>query len=154
MLYQLSDEQSTRVMNVFWEDAPLESLQTTEELHDFAWNYNWDDGLEAMRWVLNHPACDKGTALLIYWRSSPGYFCQYANRDAATDFERETYDFVIELEQKYLAGAFQQETIAFDPKDDKGFDHTTAYADYPIRRPIPSEMYQVTSGRHMQRGSY
>jgi hypothetical protein len=52
---ELTSEQYDRVMRVLYENQPVETLQSPEELHQFAWNYNRDDGLEALRRVINHP---------------------------------------------------------------------------------------------------
>src|SRR6185437_93550 len=53
-------------------DPPLAGLVTTRqataaELHDFAEHFNYDDDLDMLGWVVSHPACDLGTALLAYW---------------------------------------------------------------------------------------
>jgi hypothetical protein len=58
---------------------------------------------------------------------------------------------VIEIEQRYLAGAYTRQEIAFDPHSDGGQDWTTEYADIPYRRPIPELMYNPTMGRLAER---
>jgi hypothetical protein len=45
-----------------------------EELHQFAGNYNCDCGAEGLRRVIRHPHCDRGTALMVFWRLGPGWY--------------------------------------------------------------------------------
>lgn len=149
----LLKEQYDRVLKVLWEGAAIETLQTAEELHLYAWNYNWDSGIDSMRRVIHHPLCDKGTALLIYWYAGPGYLYQFLTRDEVSEYIRDQYDFLMELEQKYLSGAYQSEAITFDPAHDEGTgtNWTKEYAKIPKKRQIPAEMYQPTKGQQFQR---
>lgn len=52
--------------------SPLESAL---ELHYLAREWNWDDGktAEVMTSIINHPLCDRGTALLLYWDGAAPY---------------------------------------------------------------------------------
>lgn len=50
------------------------SFLGTPQLHEIADQWNWDDGLEELHLIIEHPACALGTALLIYWRGHPHYF--------------------------------------------------------------------------------
>ena len=42
-----------------------------EQLDALVSGYNWDDGLELMWRVVEHPACDLGTAIRVFWLASP-----------------------------------------------------------------------------------
>src|SRR5690349_11672254 len=42
------------------------AVESPEELHLFAGNFNWDCGWEELVVVLEHPKCDYGTALMVY----------------------------------------------------------------------------------------
>ena len=57
----------------------FDTLTDPVELHYLAHIYNWDDGAEALSWIINRPYCDKGTAALIFWRSQPEYFTQFTS---------------------------------------------------------------------------
>lgn len=56
------------------EAAPEEICQEIAQLNDpdslyyFIWHYNWNDGLAIPQAVLDHPACDRSIALLIFFR--------------------------------------------------------------------------------------
>ena len=45
----------------------VDSLTTAEQLHQFALNYNPNDGVIPLLAVVRHPRCDAGTATFIYW---------------------------------------------------------------------------------------
>lgn len=45
-----------------------------KEWNQVAVDWNCDNGLKPLRWIIEQPECDKGTALLIYWVSDPNYF--------------------------------------------------------------------------------
>lgn len=153
---ELTSEQYDRVMRVLYENQPVETLQSPEELHQFAWSYNWDDGLEALRRLVNHPLCDKGTALLIYWRAGPGFLYQYVTVDEIPDdyLFKDEYEFVSALEQKYLLNGFASAAIAFDPKKDEGTNWTKEYQETSRNRPIPDEMYQRVTGIQLKRAHF
>jgi hypothetical protein len=123
-----------------------------EEWHQVAWSWNWDNGVEELRWIIRQPTCDRGTALLVYWYGGPRYFAQYASRDEVPEYQLEEYDLVMEIERRYLAGAYLRQEIAFDPHDDdggadeRGFDWTLEYVDLPNRHPISEAMKHASPG--------
>lgn len=43
----------------------FKKLNSTDQ-YFLAENYNWDDGVEVLSWIINSPICDKGTAILIF----------------------------------------------------------------------------------------
>lgn len=132
-------------------DYDLEELYQLEspiELHEIILHYNWDDGIEIPRAVINNKNCDKGTALMVYWLACPGYYCQYENRDKVSgQYEIASYDLIDEIEQKYRNGFYQNRSILFNPRYDSregmdGVDHTQMYDDLPKKRKIPDEMFE------------
>lgn len=122
-----------------------------EMWHQIAMSWNWDNGYDVLRWIISQPICDKGTALLLYWRSSPRYMVQYATKEEVNKYEIENYEFVKEIENKYVSGFFQNENFEFDPQHDDGTDWTTTYSEYPLKQPIPEIMYQATKGSKLVR---
>ena len=119
-----------------------------EELHAFADTWNWDKGTWALQEILDNPACEAATALLIYWGSAPEFYLQYADRDAlvADPFASgtlETFDFLTKLETRYIAGDFRTGSLAFDPADNR----VGIYKDLRDKfvRALPAVMYVVSS---------
>jgi hypothetical protein len=88
-------------------DLPTYLAQASpEEWYRVAWNWSWDNGLDELRWIIRQPTCDRGTALLVYWGTGPRYFAEYATRDEVPWHELEGYDLAMEVERRYLAGAY------------------------------------------------
>lgn len=85
----------------------INQLQSMEELHYVAANLNWDDGITAAQAIINHPLCDAGTALLLYWRGQ-GYW--YSKPDSPT-VEKQ---FFAELIERFSNNRFASYRIAYD----------------------------------------
>jgi len=114
-------------------------------------HWNWDDGHEPLRWILQQPQCDAGTALYIYWHASPTWFCQFKNREEVEvghDWALADYDFIIEIESRYLKGFYTRQEIAFDPAnvDAPGDDLTINHTGVAPRRDIPEVMTRQSPG--------
>lgn len=112
--------------------------------------------------------CDKGTALLLFWKSAPGFLYQYGSEE---EIEKELekaneifavllkgnlkyYIFVREIEKKYLAGFYTNQNIKFDPRNNQGSDHTTRYSDITLKREIPEELLKASPGIAPERESF
>ncbi len=121
-------------------------IGSPQELHELILHYNWDDGLDIPRVIINNENCDKGTVLMIYWLTGPGYLYQYVNRnEIERDYEVSQFDLLEEIERKYLAGFYTNSTILFNPRYDAGndgYDHTQTYDDSDKKRKIPDEMFE------------
>jgi len=69
----LTPEQQQQIEDALYAEETHEgklraiSRWNTEQLHEFMLRYNWDDGFEVPRAVLNHPGCERGTALFMLW---------------------------------------------------------------------------------------
>ncbi|WP_417761656.1 DUF4274 domain-containing protein [Shewanella sp.] len=85
----------------------ISQLQSMEELHYVAANLNWDDGITAAQAIINHPLCDAGTALLLYWRGQ-GYWYSKPNSPAAEK------QFFAELIARFSDNRFASYRIAYD----------------------------------------
>jgi hypothetical protein len=112
-----------------------------EELHVFATLWNWDGDNDAMLAVTRNPACDAGTALMIYWLNGPEYFCRFDGPEAASEYERDGYALHSEVEARLLAGEFSSRRIPYDPRADGLVTGQTA----PGRR-VPPELYEPVGG--------
>jgi hypothetical protein len=120
----------------------FETVTDPEELHLFADGFNWDTGVEAVKRVIRHPLCDRGTALLIYWRGAPGYYARYSDHSEITERDYVAhFDLLREIEQKILAGHFRKHQFHYDPKSDHGHNMTTQYSSDRQKRQIPPEMF-------------
>lgn len=143
---RLTQEEWQRVLDVIDGEADVTVLTTPEELHQLAWNYNWDDGVETMRQVALNPLSDQGTALLIYWYNQPGWIYQYAIREEVPEWAVDSFDLAKEIESRYLTGFYTQSDFFFDPQNDDGIDWLEEVAEYTLKQQIPVEMTQATQG--------
>jgi len=108
LLYECEDDASfTR---------EFEKLETSEELHEFASQFNWDCGFSELDAVLAHPMCDRGTALMIYWLAEPVYYVDFASIEEVPDVNREGYRFVMRVRDLLTQDVFQENRIPFDPQ--------------------------------------
>ncbi len=85
-------------------------------MHLYADGFNWDTGVEELRRVTRHPLCDRGTALLIYWRGGPGWYAQYSDRaEIRSADEADGYDLSQEIERLIIQGRFATYRFHYDP---------------------------------------
>jgi hypothetical protein len=105
---KLSDEWDQK-LNLF-----LESCVSGEELHYLADYWNWDKGEDVLRVVAGHQYCEKATALLIYWRSSPGYFVDKDVNDIP-ECNRELYELYSYIKSRYLNNEYISGECSYDP---------------------------------------
>jgi len=120
----------------------FETVTDAEELHLYADGFNWDTGVEELRRVTRHPLCDRGTALLIYWRGGPGWYAQYSDRaEIRNADEADGYDLSHEIERLIIQGRFATYRFHYDPTNDRGTDLTRGPSDVPQVRQIPREMF-------------
>jgi hypothetical protein len=119
---------------------------TPDDWYQVAWAWNWDNGVEPLRWIVAQPQCDRGTALLVYWHADPRYVQRYAERAEVPAHHRPVYDLVKDIERRYLAGGYTRQRIAFDPRADAGHDWTKGQRGSPVARPLPAMMLEPSPG--------
>lgn len=83
--------------------------RTAEEIQDFLKNYNWDDGVEDVSFLLDEPHCEFGNALLFYWmmEGEYSYFTRYEND--------EHKELLLKLENRLLNGFYSKGKIRYLP---------------------------------------
>ena len=81
--------------------------------HDEIAGYNWDDGLAPIWPVVDDPATDFGTALLIYWRIEGPWL-----RENAAECNREARRLREILEQRLINGFYSSRSINYNPVAD------------------------------------
>ncbi|MCO1333004.1 DUF4274 domain-containing protein [Microbulbifer sp. OS29] len=94
----------------------IEELQSREEIHAVADNYHWDDNtLDSLYAFINHPLCDAGTALLLFWKGA-GY--RILSHNSCPSDDKEEKLFFSELILRFKAKGFNSYDIAFNPYSD------------------------------------
>ncbi len=113
--------------------------------HDEVAEYNWDDGLAPVWLVVDDPATDFGTALLIYWRLEGPWF-----RKNSADCNREAFRLIEILEQRLISGFYRNRSIIYDPVEDNRLSHAQVYK--LKQAGVPVELIEW-SGQNDRRGS-
>lgn len=106
--------------------------QPTEVWHQMVIDWNWDSYKGFLEWLIDHSDTDKGTILMIYWKSAPG-----------NGFTKKQI-----IEERYRNGYYKQQSFSFDPKDDEG-DNWVSYLSLAGRENVPEEMFQKLNGTHI-----
>lgn len=116
-----------------------------EDLHVFVDTYNWDKGVRALSLVLDNPACEAATALMMYWKSAPEYYRQFASRDdvVGAGADAETYDLLSRIEAKFARGALLRGALSFDPNGPDGWVGTYNNMRELFVRSLPAIMYEA-----------
>ncbi|MEO8253972.1 MAG: DUF4274 domain-containing protein [Flavobacterium sp.] len=115
------------------------------ELHQFVQHWNYDDGIEPFKWIIQQKYLDKGTALCLYWMLQPDYFCQFKTEDEIKEnLNHESYKLVKEIEEKYCSGYYQDENFSFNPKNEFLDENSNTKC-------IPQEMLVKSGGNIFER---
>lgn len=163
---KLSEEQKSRLENLVYEqfvDELPESQWESEkkrlfseisdsyELHAYAANYNWDDGIEGLKEVITSPLCDKATALMIYGLGEPGYFYRKIEKNEELhDYEQEQWAFLKMIEEKISKEELTEGLISYDPNDFDGGQVFRVNSASPGNRLIPVYMKASTEGEAIE----
>lgn len=89
------------------------------ELHDLARTIGARDADHRMMAIVTAPACDLGTALMVYWTNTPHYYLRYAARDDVPAYEQVGWDLLAAIEARVASGGYATASIPFDPSDDR-----------------------------------
>jgi len=88
---------------------------THEEIID----YNWDDGLEPIRPVVDSPDTELATALLIYWRLEGPYMASSKPDDASR--------MNATVRERIVGGYYRRGELRYDPIEDNRLSRTQVY---------------------------
>lgn len=110
-------------------------MTTAAELHKWVEEYNWDDGVAAIRRVIETGEIEFATALLIYWRLDGPYLDTVGG---AVNAEARTLSQSVR--DGLLQGVFPKGGLRYDPVLDNGLTKTQIYK---LRRAgVPAELME------------
>ena len=115
-----------------------------EDLHKQMLAYNWDDGLSRPMRALADPACDRGTALLVFWCLMPTWYQAFASVEEVPGHARESWSMVQRLLRDYPE-SWPNSRIPFDPRDSARGDLTRGKPDGSPRWEIPAVFFAPSS---------
>ena len=129
-----------------WDNVRRDLEQATPaQWHLFAARSNYDGNDQPLRWLIDNPNLDRATALLIYWYLGAGWYVQFESEQKMQSYERETFQQLKLLEQRYSEGYYACHNIWFDPLQSEG-GRPDDYADLVVKRPIPDLMLIAVEG--------
>ena len=96
--------------------ASLEQLQTEDELFVLLDNFNWNNGFEVPKAVLNHSKCSLSVALLAFYRADGIRYLLEGEAAFANSLSKEWECFVKDVYTKILRGQFPSGAISFQPE--------------------------------------
>ncbi|ESU20184.1 hypothetical protein FEDK69T_30350 [Flavobacterium enshiense DK69] len=94
----------------------FEKLNSTDQYY-LAQYYNWDDGVEILKWIIESKKCDKGTASLIFWTSEPDYYFEKSENEISGYDEKETFLLLKRIVEKFNNNEFKKSNLKYDPTD-------------------------------------
>ena len=97
----------------------LAASRDPDDWHRLALFGNWDVVQPArFRRIAEQPNCDRATALLLFWKSEPEYYLEFADRAAVPEVNRAGYDLIVLIRERWEAGAYTRAELAFDRERD------------------------------------
>ncbi len=91
----------------------VESLDDEESLFTYANKYNWDDGFDVPKAILQNKNCSLSVALLIFHLADGLY---YVEEKGNAEGDKQWLSFVKDLYKRILNGDFPQGAMPFDPE--------------------------------------
>lgn len=125
----LTESQSKRVKFLLsdqWDceadfDKILAGIESSEELHQYAGNFNWDGGHLELKKVVEHPYCDKATGLMIYFLGRPEWLYKHVSEGKSLIGEQPLrFAFLKEIELMIARNKFKSSRFQFSPADVNG----------------------------------
>lgn len=107
-------------------DQAVENFVTTssssEELHLFVTSYSWNQGYKYLLELINNPACDLNTALLVFWSSGAEYFQRKYKKPPARGLygghHRDAWDLVLRIKRNVEKGEYTKSAMPDEFKKD------------------------------------
>lgn len=136
----------------------LAAEATAEDWHRVALGWNWDRGSDPLWWMIVHPACDKATALTVFWGARPDYYLKFAgDRDAVPSVNADGFDLAREVRTRWMDGFYTRSEFAFALEEDGwGVDFAAleARAGARLAVDIPPGMRGPLAGRKLDTSGF
>ncbi len=127
-------------------DALFGALESPLELHFCAIGFNWDTSVDELRRLVDHPLCDRGTALAIFWLGQPAHHYAGPLSRMAED-ELAVRRLLEAIERRYDGRGYASEEIRFDPAHAGGEDLTISARELVSPdRPVPLSLFEPSPG--------
>ena len=91
----------------------FKSLSAGEQ-YLLASEYNWDDGVIVLDWIIDSPKCDMGTAIMIFWMAEPDYYFDYTI-DSVDEWAKDVWELLQKIITKMRNEEFVESKFEFNP---------------------------------------
>lgn len=84
--------------------------------HAVADDWNWDNGLWILEWIIRQPDCERATAQLIFWRAEPEWFLPFGGKEdweSRVNNSRELYELVKVIVDRWNSGSYTRSILEF-----------------------------------------
>jgi hypothetical protein len=137
------------------EEAELRAMGP-DGWHRLALHGNWDTiQPQVWRWIVTQPDCDRATALLLFWKTEPEFYLEFADRANVPDANRFDFDLIELIRDRWFAGAYTRAELALDLDEDAWpldfADLRQRYGDR-VDRFMPPSMRVRLPGRRIAEG--
>ncbi len=146
---KINQQQLDQFINQIWNDFLQQA--SSESLYQSLISSNWDSNKQLLDWILNHEEVDQAVVLIAYWMSGPTWAKQFKDQQdvlVKQSWYLESFNFIEQLEAKYLAGFWKNNHLFYDPANDhNGYNWVSEYSDVAIVRDIPEMMKYALNGK-------
>lgn len=104
-----------------------------ETLHRRAYHHNWDDGDEEIYAILDHPNCDRATAVMLFWLASPTYYQRFRTRKEIPSYNQDGWDLVQCILRRFANGRY--------PTAELYYEGSAEVAPEDAQWAIPADLY-------------
>lgn len=152
-MIKITQQQFDQIVKDIWSDFLQQA--SSESLYQSVISSNWDGNQLLRDWILTHSDVDRAVVLVTYWMSGPTFSKQFKDQDDVLEKQSwyiESFNFIEQLESKFLKGFWKNNHLAYDPScDHDGYDWVSEYQDLDIVREIPEMMQQALKGKQLIR---
>jgi hypothetical protein len=122
-------------------ERKINEMNDSIALHIIADNYNWDDGFEIPKLIIENKNCDLGTALMIFYNADGYSFLNENNEEEPANL-KDWFSFVSYIYRKILDDEFISKSIKYTPELTK----VQIYKLKKVNPSIPEVLLNGTSG--------
>lgn len=113
----------------------LDTLSSAEQYY-LVTIFNWDDGVEVLKRIVQSPKCDKGTAGLIFWEAQPDFYIHHT-LETIPDYEIEVFEMLQLITKRFSEKSFRTALFSYIPNSClKDIDFNKTYQGWSL----PSEL--------------
>ena len=151
--------------NKYWNHHPdqilvkfaneLIDMPNPDVWHYVAMHWNWDYDHAPLLWIVRQENCDVATALQIFSGAEPNYYFRWAdNRSAVPQGNRDMFDFLIEIRDRFSLGFYKRSEIFFSGDAEVSYLSRVIMNDEDralVEKFYPREMFQKIPGRNLEK---